>query len=537
LDEWLIASVGQSLSAGRSLGVGSCCRMAFVPPIPAPRVASLLRNSAISSPPKRFFKRSVGTTPSCARTPHSNGPSLPSKVGAGILALVLLVHSPVLSIAPAHSVGAPILDREHELVEEVWALVRSYFVDPKMHGIDWDAAHNRLMSQRLRSRTETYQTLRATLSELGDPYTRIIDTAGMERLRKYDVSGVGLLLTGNSKGELVVASDPLKSSAAGRFGLARGVIITSIDGAPLQGLGGFQAAQLMQGEEGSLMRVGVLDADGSNPREITLKRSYAESGGAPVVSALDNVGDRKVGYVKLADFSAGSRLAVESALRDLDARGASAYVLDLRGNPGGVFEGALEIAGLFEGRDALVARVASRAQSDEIFRSRLAGEVSASRNGIAQARAATPARGTYLGGAVVSPEAPLAVLVDGGSASSSEVLAGSLQDNCRGAIAGRGHSYGKGLIQGVFGLSDGGGVIITVASYRTPAGNEIQGKGVTATAAFSDSLMDKITRAFRKQGPAAGIDFSDVESRLKVCKAEDRLAKETRIFPATRFGI
>jgi C-terminal processing protease CtpA/Prc len=112
-----------------------------------------------------------------------------------------------------------------------------------------------------------------------------------------------------------------------------------------------------------------------------------------------------------------------------------------------------------------------------------------------------------------------------------------LQDNCRGVITGSGHSYGKGLIQGVFGLSDGGGVIITVASYRTPAGTEIQGKGVTATAHFADGLVDNILRALRKQGPAAGVDFNEVEDRLRLCKSVDHLAHETQIFPATRFGL
>jgi C-terminal processing protease CtpA/Prc len=142
----------------------------------------------------------------------------------------------------------------------------------------------------------------------------------------------------------------------------------------------------------------------------------------------------------------------------------------------------------------------------------------------------------YPGGAVVSPAAPLAMLVDGGSASSSEVLGGALRDTCRGAIAGSKHSFGKGVIQGVFGLTDGGGVVVTVASYRTPMGSEIQGKGLEPSVPIADDLFSSTTRRLRGLGEASAVDFDLVEEAVHMCKADDRLGAATKLFPDTTFG-
>jgi carboxyl-terminal processing protease len=284
-----------------------------------------------------------------------------------------------------------------------------------------------------------------------------------------------------------------------------------------------------------MMCIGVT-APGTDSEEkiFALKRSFAQNGGAAVVSSLQEVDGRKVGYVQLSDFSAGSRIGVERALRDLDARGADAYVLDLRGNPGGVFEGALEIAGLFEGRDAVVARVASRSNPDEVFRSRVVITGKDGKESLVASAAEMASK--YPRGAVVSPNAPLAVFVDGGSASSSEVLGGSLRDNCRGAIAGSGRSFGKGVIQGVFGLTDGGGVVVTVASYRTPAGGEIQGHGLEPNVKVEDGLVSSAARKVLGKGEAGAVDFGQVEEALRMCRADDRLGAATKIFPEVSFG-
>lgn len=459
-------------------------------------------------------------------------------VAHGAMVLALLFQSPGLTPI-AHSVPPPIMDQNHVIVDEVLTLVQTYFIDPGFHGVDWDRVRDALMSKPLRSKSETYITLRKALGELGDKYTRVLTPQDMQKLRKYDVSGVGLLLTANAKGELVVASDPLPSSPAGQAGVKQGSIVVSIDDKYLAGIPAFEASQLMQGADGSLMKVGVKEVNSKNERVVSLKRTYTEGGGAPVVSSLNEWNGRYVGYIRLQDFSARSRGDMETSLRDLDNRGANAYILDLRQNPGGVFEGALEIAGLMEGRDAVVAKVANRNGAEDIFRSRLVEEknnnavsASTSNSSTNSRKSAIEVSQKYKNGSVISPDAPLAILIDDGSASASEVLGGSLRDNCRGAVVGTTHSFGKGLIQGVFGLSDGGGVIVTVASYKTPSGVEIQGKGLIPEIRLSDGVLQQIVRFARGQGLEADIDFDKVEEKLQLCRDN---ANSNRLVPSESF--
>lgn len=442
----------------------------------------------------------------------------------GAMVLALLMQGPG-SLVDARAVPPPIMDQNHVVADEVMSLVKSHYIDPAYNGVDWSRLQDELMSKPLRSKNETYTALRNVVGQLDDKYTRILTPQDMKKLRKYDVSGVGLLLTANAKGDLVVASDPLPSSPAGLAGVKQGTIVTAIDGKPLSGTPAFEAAQLMQGDDGSIMKVGVQEPGDSDERVFYLKRSYSEGGGAAVTSSLRESNGRRIGYVRLQDFSARSRGDMENVLRDLDSKGANAYLLDLRQNPGGVFEGALEIAGLLEGRDVIVAKVANRRGTEEAFLSRVVSDKNKSAsqplNLPAKNGQNVEGRGSVSGyqtGAVISPDSPLAILVDENSASASEVLGGSLRDNCRGVVVGPSHSYGKGLIQGVFGLSDGGGVIVTVASYKTPSGMEIQGKGLSPVIRLDDGLVQQTLHFIRGTGIEADIDFSKVEEEIQMCK-------------------
>jgi carboxyl-terminal processing protease len=499
--------------------------MAFVPPLPLGGDRSFLFNAACEGTPSgRQYGAAVLSAPRRARRPHADVPSMSllRGVAAGVLSAALLTAGAPASTS-ANALPPPMLDGQHEVVDEVYELVRKYYVDPTFHGVDWDRAHDELMSTPLRSKNDTYKGVRALLARLGDVYTRLLEPAAMEGLRKYDVSGVGLLLTANARGELAVASEPLPTSSAGKAGVKRGDVLVSVEGVSLEGRGALKAAELMQGDDGTPMRVGIRSSASGTEGEVVLVRQFSGGGGARVVSSLETVRGRRVGYVKLADFSASSRGGVERALRDLDERGADAYVLDLRRNPGGVFEGALEIAGLFEGRSAVVARVTSRGGAEELFRSRIVGDAGGGDEGGdgggVGGATVRDAAGKYENGAVVPLSAPVAVVVDGGSASSSEVLGGGLRDNCRAVIAGSGRSYGKGLIQGVFGLTDGGGVVVTVASYRTPSGAEIQGQGLVPAVGAADGPLDALVRLVRGQGAAAAVDFDRVEDALRLCRA------------------
>lgn len=437
--------------------------------------------------------------------PICNLAPLKALISTTALSAALLLSPPTLPhhplralIPPAHAAVSqtetPAQDPEHHLADEIWQLIDKYYVDPAFANVDWPHEREKLSSLRLKTRPQTYKAARRLLRTLSDPYTRLLTPSEMASLRKFDVSGVGLLLTADTSGALIVATDPAPGTAASRAGIARGDVLQAVDGVDVSTVSAFTVSELMQGNDGTDMTVTFR---GQEPK--LLRRSFPPAEGkAALRTAVVESPDGDLGYVRLQEFRASSREEVSDALKGLVSRGAKWIVLDLRGNRGGVFEGALEIAGLFEGENVPVARVQGRMDNspdmpgtEEVYLSRVVGGKRA----------------------LVPSDVELAVLLDGGSASSSEVLAGGLRDQCRAALVGE-RSYGKGLIQGVFGLSDGGGVVITVAEYQTPDGVRIQEAGL------EPDIVGK-SGSLAKFGKLVGIEKND-ESNVGVTRAQVR---------------
>lgn len=398
-------------------------------------------------------------------------------------------------------------DAQHALLEEAWKIVDKYFYNVKFNGVDWEREREQLQSTTLKSSTDTYVALRRAVKKLGDRYTRVLDPQQMTALRKYDVSGVGLLLTENESGELIVVMDPAGDSAAGKAGVRRGDIVEAIDGRSVKGVDAFTVAEWMQGAEGSQMQVRF-----RNQGETTLVRQFSTAGAAPAVgrAVLVDRADGRMGYIRLDNFTASSRNDMARALREARAGGAEWVVLDLRGNGGGIFEGALEIAGLFEGDGVPVVQVRGRQDANmtnatdglrESYVSRIIGSTAAD----------------------AWDDVDVAILINKSSASSSEVLAGGLRDSCKAALVGQ-RSFGKGLIQGVFGLSDGGGLIVTVAEYRTPLGKKIDGVGLDVDLSLKLSGFEQILKTiglerFTEHGLTLSHD--DVREVLRLCRENE----------------
>lgn len=398
-------------------------------------------------------------------------------------------------------------DEEHALADEAWQLVDKYFVSPSFNGVDWAAERKKLASASLSSRKATYAALRKSFRKLSDRYTRLLSPYEMNGLRRFDVSGVGLLLTTDATGSLVVATDPPGDSAAARAGIVRGDVLQAIEGVSVDGDAAFSVSERMQGPDGSDIHVTFREKE-----PVTLRRSFPPARGSAATKAkLVNADDgSKLGYIRLSEFRASSREEVGRAAQKLVNEGADWIALDLRGNGGGVFEGALEIAGLFEGPNVPVARVEGRAGAsrdvpgeEETYSSRLVD-----------------------GETQVPAGVDLAVLIDRDSASSSEVLAGALRDRCRGALVGE-RSYGKGVIQGVFGLSDGGGVVVTVAEYRTPNGDRIQGVGLMPDVSKKMGGLEKAARAMgieKVDETTIGVEREQVQEAIRMCTARNESA-------------
>lgn len=392
-----------------------------------------------------------------------------------------------------HSLPSGTIAQNHQVLNEVLEIIRRFYID---HA----AASKLIPIANLNYHEDEHVAIRRVLKALEDPYTRFLEPGEVSKLSKFDVSGVGLLLSGDGSGDLYVAAKPEVDTAAGRAGIERGDRVVRIDGMNLKGKSAFEAAEVMQGDEGGVMEV-VVDKNGKLGI-FELVRNYKVKD--PVSYRMVEVGggdgerELKVGYVRLKEFNASCRLGVQHALEDLETNHPDGYVLDLKSNPGGVFEGAVEIAGLFLGNSSLVAHVTGAGGKVQDFVSRTVGHV-----------------GDYK---TIPQSTPLVVLLNSSSASSSEVLAGALRDNCRAVVVGE-TSYGKGLIQGVFSVSDGSGLVATVAKYQTPNGGEIQGNGIAPDFERTEGVVEQLKGLLRGRREIPQLDWDDVRHRLEMCKA------------------
>ncbi len=366
--------------------------------------------------------------------------------GAIASTATLSVYAPVWS----NSLRTSLQDNNPKiLVDEVWQLVNSEYVDGSFNKTNWQAVRQDLLSRNYTSREQAYAAIKQALEKLDDPYTRFLDPKQYEALTDQtsgELSGVGIRLELNEKTNRLTVVEAIESSPALKAGIKSGDEILAIDGKPTKGLDVQQASSLIRGKAGTLINLKI-GRSGRKAFDLKLTRATIE---VPTVRyTLKQEGKRKVGYISLREFSSHAAEQMQRAIKDLDSKQVDAYVLDLRGNPGGLLNSSIEIARMWLDSGAIVRTV--------------------DRDGGSEQPAANRTALTKL---------PLAVLVDGNSASASEILAGALQDNNRAIVVGS-QTFGKALVQSVHSLSDGSGIAVTIAHYYTPKGTDISHKGIT----------------------------------------------------------
>ena len=281
-----------------------------------------------------------------------------------------------------------------------------------------------------------------------DEYSAFLTTGQLDDLYAQiegNFVGLGVELKSAADGLLVVHVIP--GSPAERAGIRAGDHLVGVGGRSLAGLGVDEAAHLLQGPEGSLVTLAILRAP-APARAVTVRREHVEVPSIEDVRMLD--ASAGIAALKLTSFQKTTAADLEAALRRLDASGMRALVIDLRGNPGGLLSAAVDVADLFLERGLVVA---TRGRSpDEDF--------------------------NYSAGRPGTWRMPLVVVIDGDSASSSEIFAGAIRDHGRGTIVGS-RSYGKGSIQGIFPLDAAGvGMRLTTAKFFSPKGLPYSGVGV-----------------------------------------------------------
>ena len=353
----------------------------------------------------------------------------------------LVTLAPPLSLA---EVGPPVPLTSADVVTEAWGLLDKFYVDKSFNNQDWPGALERATT--LASKQGSFKAIDSLAKSLSDKYTRVLDKEAYAQLARFDLIGAGVLFSPDENNRMSVASLPMEGSSAQKKGLKKGDLVLEINGQNTEGLTSFDVVDLVMASDDPVLELKIQDPSLEAPAHIVPLERKVASLPDPVSYRL--IKGTKTGYIRLSEFNARCATRVREAVADLETKGAERYILDLRGNPGGTFQTAAKIAGIFM-QDRVVVLAADGSGQMTKFKT----------------------SGTVL------TDDPLVVLLDRGSASASEVLAGGLHDNCRGLIVGD-RSFGKGLIQGVFGLSDGSGLVVTVARYKTPAGIDIQGSGV-----------------------------------------------------------
>ena len=363
----------------------------------------------------------------------------------GMIALTAVVVEGPDGGRPAY---AELKDSPKVLVDEAWQLVNKQFVDSTFNQLNWRVIRRQLLGRNYSSSAQAYAVLRQTLGQLDDPYTRFMTPKEFETLTTQtegELSGVGIRLTIGINTQVLTVLEALPNSPAVKAGIRAKDQILAINGRSTTLMTAETAAALMRGKVGSEVKLRLKRA-GQPPFELAVKRGVIEL--PSVTRTVKQEGNSRIGYIRLTEFNAHSTEQTKQAVQHLAAQQVDGFVLDLRGNPGGLFQASIDIAELWLDH-GLIVQTVNRAGKPEQFRAR--------------SKSLT--------------QLPLVVLVDGYSASSSEILTGALQDNRRATVVGS-STFGKGLVQSVHELSDGSGMTITVARYLTPSGTDISKKGI-----------------------------------------------------------
>ncbi len=349
-----------------------------------------------------------------------------------------------------------------KVIEEVWHIIDRQYVDGTFNQVDWRSVRTEYLNRAYADKEQAYTAIREMLKKLGDPYTRFMNPEEFKNMQidtSGELTGVGIQLAEDEETKKLMVIAPIEDTPAFKAGILARDIIVKIDGKSTEGMSVNDAVKLIRGEQGTSVTLTIQRGD--KQVDYPLNRARIEI--HPVRYSLKNTSTGNIGYIRLNQFSAISAQEMRDAINKLEDQKVIGYVLDLRSNPGGLLYSSIDIARMWLKEGTIVSTVDRKGETDR--------------------QVANNSRIT---------DKPLVVLVDGGSASASEILSGALQDNKRAALVGT-QTFGKGLVQSVRGLGDGSGMAVTIAKYLTPSGRDINKSGI------HPDVVIELTEAQRKE--------------------------------------
>lgn len=362
--------------------------------------------------------------------------------GLAIVAATGTLISPTSPVRAAWQQDSP-----KAVLDEAWQIVNREYVDGSFNKNDWQAVRTSLITPDYNSKEQAYGALRKALKLLEDPYTRFMDAKQFESLTSQtsgDLEGVGIRLEADPKTKVLTIVEPLPNSPASRADLRSNDKVLFIDGRPTKGMSVEDASNLIRGKGGTPVTLRIE----RNGKLINFPLVRAKIELQAVRYSVAQEGSTRVGFMRMNEFSSHAADQMRQAIKVLQKDNVNGFVLDLRGNPGGLLQSSVEISRMWMDEGAIVKTVDRKGGSEELVANRTA-----------------------------ISNLPLVVLVDKNSASSSEILTGALKDNKRATIIGT-QTFGKALVQSVHPLSDGSGLAVTIAHYYTPNGTDISHKGI-----------------------------------------------------------
>lgn len=308
-----------------------------------------------------------------------------------------------------------------------------------------------------------------------DPHSSYMDPKSFRDMQvqtRGEFGGLGIEVT--QEDGVVKVVTPIDDTPASRAGIMAGDLISAIDDESTQGLSLNQAVDKMRGAIGTAVKLTVLRGSAKEPREFKITRDRIQ-----IRAVRTRLEGDDIGYIRITQFNEQTFDGVKAALAkfqsEIPADKFKGYILDMRNNPGGLLDQSISVSNAFLERGEIVSTRGRNAEETQRYNAR-SGDLS---------------RGK-----------PVVVLINGGSASASEIVAGALQDHKRATVMGS-RSFGKGSVQTVIRLGDNGGLRLTTARYYTPSGNSIQAKGITPDIEIIQDVPTELKDKVENKGEAS----------------------------------